>query len=145
MGATQVCNRRKRSAAGDSQATYPEDSEEALRSGAEWSLKDYLELCVEGEEHHYKHKVRFLPESEAATAATAVDKLNKGILNCPEGFCLVHSVTRGIHGLLWRKGMKGFAFEKLGVEEAELRRAMERRSAQQREQARLKRATQLQS
>merc|ERR1719181_2655367 len=95
---------------------------------------------MDGQEHQYRQKARFLPETEAATAASAVDKLNKGELNCPEGFCLVHSMTRGLYGLLWRKGMKGIALSKLGVDEADLRRASERRSALQQEQSRLKRA-----
>lgn len=113
MGGAQVCQRRNRGSA--------EDGEEPSQPA--WRVEDFLQLCAEGQEHVFRGKARLLSPSDAATPVSAVQKLNSGSLSCPEGFCVVQSITRGFFGLLWRQGMKSIALEKLGVDERSLRHA----------------------
>lgn len=127
MGGVQVCQRRKSNSAQDVTQGAAEAGGEL---GLAWSADDFLELCCEGQEKFFKSKARLLTPSEAVTVASAVVNLNNGRVNCPEGFCVVHSMTRGLYFLLWRKDMKSIALENLGFDEEELVLA-----AQQRQEA----------
>lgn len=113
MGGLQACQRRNRGSAQDVSV-----SEEDATTPGRWEAEDFIEICGEGEEHYFHNKARLLPPSAASSVASAVQKLNDGHLTCPEGFCVVLSMTRGRYYLLWRKGMKNLALEKLGVDEA---------------------------
>mmetsp|Transcript_31977 Transcript_31977/g.56526 ORF Transcript_31977/g.56526 Transcript_31977/m.56526 type:complete len:372 (-) Transcript_31977:52-1167(-) len=121
MGAKQPCGRRNK---------QPPEAESADEEVARWSSDDTLELCAEGQESIFTGKVQLLDNTVASSTKSAVQKLNSGEIQCQEGFCVVHSITRGVYYLLFQEGLKQEALDSLAVSEAELEiQARERRAA----------------
>jgi len=49
-----------------------------------------------------------------SSVQVAVDKLNKGLVACPEGICAVYSIRQGKYYLLWHAEKAAFAQQLMG-------------------------------
>lgn len=115
MGAANPCQRRNRDDAQNKvalESAYMHDGPQ----GSAWCEANSLDICSEGEEHIFKGKAALLSTAQAPTTMAAMEKLNSGFIDCPDGFCIVHSMTRGRYILLWAEGMQRPAMQSLGMD-----------------------------
>jgi len=64
--------------------------------------------------------VRLLDAQTCCSVNKAVDELNRGIVHCPEGFCITYSTSNRGYYLLYVSSQKHAAFAALGVLEPKL-------------------------
>jgi len=77
----------------------------AILDGA-WSTKNVLRLCADGEEEPYLGVVPQLDASSITSVMDAVCKLNRGDIECPQGYCMVYSASRQAYYLLYHCQVK---------------------------------------
>jgi len=122
-----VCSRRSRNEEVQHGAHVLEEVVAGSTKGTSWSCENSMDLCAEGEEDLFKGKAMLLDRS-VSTKASAVDMLNRGIIECLDEFCVVHSMTRGRYILLYQVGCKQKALESLGMDAQELELAAKKRA-----------------
>lgn len=68
-----------------------------------WSTDNgAFEICKQGEENTFQGRAAQLRTGEIEGVRAVVQSLNEGILACPEGICVVWSVSRNAYFLLFR-------------------------------------------
>lgn len=81
----------------------------------EWSVKHVLELCQEGEEERLSEATLSLVDPESISSVwEAVDHLNRGVLDCSDGFCVVFSAKKRIYHLVYLPHLKEAALAACG-------------------------------
>lgn len=115
MGAANPCQRRNRDEAQNKVGLESAPMHDGPQ-GSAWCEANSLDICSEGEEHVFKGKAVLLSTAQAPTTIAAMEKLNSGFIDCPDGFCIVHSMTRGRYILLWAEGMQRTAMQSLGMD-----------------------------
>jgi len=86
---------------------------------ASWSETRSFPLCGLGDKAIYEGRARFLDAEKVSSVRKAADYLNKGRLDCPEGFCVVWSESKQEFWVLHRTGCLDQAEHALGLVEPE--------------------------
>lgn len=84
-----------------------------------WSLKQTFRVCSEGEESCFIGQARLLDRNAFTSVGMSVEHLNYGTLSCPEGFCIVFSISSRGYYLLFRLELRDFAYSKFKVQDEE--------------------------
>eukprot|EP00927_Polykrikos_kofoidii_P078186 TRINITY_DN75036_c0_g1_i1.p1 TRINITY_DN75036_c0_g1~~TRINITY_DN75036_c0_g1_i1.p1 ORF type:complete len:526 (+),score=55.28 TRINITY_DN75036_c0_g1_i1:77-1579(+) len=83
--------------------------------GGEWSAENSVCVGKEGEESRFLGKARLIDRAVASGIRAAISGLNRGMIHCPEGFCVVFSSTYRSYYALYRCGRRDFALAALGL------------------------------
>mmetsp|Transcript_116458 Transcript_116458/g.184312 ORF Transcript_116458/g.184312 Transcript_116458/m.184312 type:complete len:1217 (-) Transcript_116458:29-3679(-) len=78
-----------------------------------WSMSQSLRMGAEGDENRLASHARVLDKRVISSVLSAVDQLNRGSIQCPEGFLIVYSGSSNAYFLLYRSDTKDVAYEKL--------------------------------
>merc|ERR1719158_1460273 len=84
-----------------------------------WSVNHTFRVCSEGEESMFIGQARLLDRNAFTSVSMAVEHLNFGTLSCPEGFCVVFSLSSRAYYLLFRPELRDFAYKKFKVPDEE--------------------------
>lgn len=79
-----------------------------------WGPTQNIGLGPRGAEAVFEGKIRLLEESVVSSMNKAVDMLSRGIIQCPEGYCVVYSASSESYILLFREECEERALELLG-------------------------------
>jgi len=85
-----------------------------------WSLTQTFVMCLEGEEDKFAGQVRLLDKAAVSSVSSAVEKLNAGELQCPEGFCIVFSASSRAYFLLYRRDLEALVHSQFRAGEEDL-------------------------
>jgi len=80
-----------------------------------WSAQQNVGLGPRGAEAVFEGKARLLDEAAVHSMNVAVEQLNHGTLQCPEGYCVVFSASSEMYILMFRAGCEQQAMVALGL------------------------------
>jgi hypothetical protein len=88
----------------------------------DWSIERSQLIGAQGEEAVRLGKVRLLDTSIVTSLKDAIDKLNRGVIECPEGFCVVTPIVFSKrktkpHYVVYKQDYGDLAFQTLGLED----------------------------
>lgn len=89
------------------EGSLPRNSEEPF-----WAVAQCFRMGAEGEEDRFRGQAKLLDKSSVSSANVAVTQLNRGIIQCPEGFVIVFSSSSQAYFLLYRNDTKDAAYAK---------------------------------
>jgi len=77
-------------------------SQASLEDRRGWAITQTLRVGSDAEKSQLAGKARFLERSSCESVKHAIEQLNKGTLQCPEGLIVVYSASSGVNYLLYR-------------------------------------------
>lgn len=103
--------RRRTTCGSDNRIASPVGS----RRGDGWSAKQAVRVCNEGEEGRFNGKAQLLDVGSISSVAQAIPALNRGDIQCPDGYCVAYSASRQAYYLLYQRGLRETALGQLGI------------------------------
>jgi len=104
---------------GESAAYFTQPFESPPVVPEEWHFEQSCKMSEKLDPRTLVGKVRMLDGAVVNSVAKAIEGLNDGSLECPEGFCLIWSLSSQCWFLLWRGGQQEAALSAVGLAEVE--------------------------
>lgn len=77
-------------------------SQASLEDRRTWAMLQTIKVGTDQDKEKLAGKVKIFDRSQHQSVKQAVDQLNKGTLQCPDGLCVVYSASSGANYLLYR-------------------------------------------
>lgn len=87
-------------------STAKRDSVESVGMSGPWAQKQVVRLGGTGSEWRFEGRAPLVDATKVTSVAMAVDLLNRGEIDYPDGFCVVFSSSRQAYHLIYRSGQR---------------------------------------